>query len=167
MLPATRHIVLLALCLLLLPATLMAGEVTRDEALGALWTDWKFSLQNNELLEVQADLADTPGREYVIGWIERDNPDMGPALMLAVVYSGADGPAYLMTSLPVEGDTQYSLCGADVMLEPFGIEHEFAQEMALAGYGRQGIAVDDGMCDRIYLTTQMSASGPELVLSRR
>lgn len=162
---------LLAFALVLalaLPVSQAAAEkdVTQDDAFAALWTDWKFALQHSKQVALQANMLSGPGKEYVLGWVDLDNPDTGPTFNLTVTYATADGPAYIMATFPVEGNGQNALCGQDVSLEAFPVDAAFAENFGLTAHGAEGVAIDDGMCDRIFVTARQGEQGPVLEISR-
>jgi len=158
--------VMAALLFFAFQAPALAADVTRDDALAALWTDWKLSLQTSPLQELAVDLNDVPGEEYVVVWPEGVNPDAGPSVNIAVVYLDAGQPRYKMITLPVGDDGQYSFCGENLTLQAEPVTTDFASAMGLVGRPPFALAMDDGMCDRIYLVMENLDGEWELVLFR-
>lgn len=146
--------------------TAHAADITRDDALAALWTDWKMSLQHSPLQELAVDINDEPGAEYVIAWPEGVNPDAGPEINITVTFMDNGQTRYKMITLPVGDDGQYSFCGEDITLAAEPMTPEFAADMGLVNKPPFALAMDDGMCGRIYMVLENIDGEWEIVLYR-
>lgn len=147
------------------PCLCLAEDTDRDEAMAAVWDDWKLSLQHSPLQELAVDL-DGGGKEYVIAWPEGSNPDLENTVIVTISYIEGDAVHFKEVILPVNTEGEFSLCSKDITLSVEPMTPQTRQEFGLESNPPNLLAIDDGMCDRLYMYLRRVGQEREVVLLR-
>lgn len=146
-----------------------AGAALPDQMAVARFL-WGSAVSPDEVAVVAGDVTCDGRPDLVLGYLNRDSPE-GPFYEVAVAEPGRTLEEIPVKGLGFDGVSFGSLCGFDqgITLSRQVLDPAAAQD--LTGMGPplcpQGLRIDDGMCDALWLFTQPTEAGlVDLILGR-